>query len=136
MAEFLTRRFACAHVDRGYGARSRRPVPLEAGPRGAACGPVSCSRFVRSRKYYTMYTAPVSQSVSYFTVPPQAAGGRRGAAWPVVAAPPRDLLSCTSFLGIFFPALLSGPSACDGASRVSEHFGGEVVASPYLPPIV
>lgn len=42
MAEFLTRRFACAHVDRGYGARypllyvstgSLRPVPLEAGPR-------------------------------------------------------------------------------------------------------
>ena len=125
MAEFLTRRFACAHVDRGYGARYRWRR-----------GPVSCSRFVRSRKYYTMYTAPVSQSVSYFTVPPQAAGGRRGAAWPVVAAPPRDLLSCTSFLGIFFPALLSGPSACDGASRVSEHFGGEVVASPYLPPIV
>ena len=125
MAEFLTRRFACAHVDRGYGARYRWRR-----------GPVSCSRFVRSRKYYTMYTAPASQSVSYFTVPPQAAGGRRGAAWPVVAAPPRDLLSCTSFLGIFFPALLSGPSACDGASRVSEHFGGEVVASPYLPPIV
>ena len=23
MAEFLTRRFACAHVDRGYGARYR-----------------------------------------------------------------------------------------------------------------
>ena len=39
MAEFLTRRFACAHVDRGYGARSRRPVPLEAGPGARRAAP-------------------------------------------------------------------------------------------------
>ena len=75
------------------------PGAAGGGARGAACGPVSCSRFVRSRKYYTMYTAPVSQSVSYFTVPPQAAGAAlRGRSSP----PP---------LAIFFPALLSWGSS-------------------------
>ena len=91
MAEFLTRRFACAHVDRGYGARYRWRR-----------GPVSCSRFVRSRKYYTMCTLlqSVSQSVISRSRPRRQAAGAalRGRSSP----PP---------LAIFFPALLSWGSS-------------------------
>ena len=93
---------------RTRGSWLRRAVSLEAGPRGAACGPVSCSRFVRSRKYYTMYTAPVSQSVSYliFHGPAQRSRPRRQAAGAALrgrSSPPP--------LAIFFPALLSWGSS-------------------------
>ena len=86
---------------RTRGSWLRRAVSLEAGPRGAACGPVSCSRFVRSRKYYKCtLLQSVSQSVISRSRPRRQAAGAalRGRSSP----PP---------LAIFFPALLSWGSS-------------------------